>query len=373
MPWKVSTPLDERLSFVQAVMQAPPDSLSSLCREYGISRLTGYKWLARFRQGGGVALLDRDRTPHRQPARVADEVAAIICQLRREHPLWGARKLRHRLLLDDPAGPWPTWRTMHRIMRRHSLIPPPAAPPPAPCRFERATPNELWQMDLKGWFHIAGQGRCYPITLLDDHSRFCLGIGMAARETQAGVWQVLEQAFSRYGLPQAILTDHGPTFWGSSSDQGLCRFQIGLYKLGIRHYTGRPRHPQTQGKVERFHRTLQDEVLRRVRFRDHQDAQRHIDVWIDQYNSYRPHEALGGQVPAHCYRPSAIPYVGLPEITYPPGSILGRVNQQGMMRYRGRDFFISKALRGETVQLLPVSSQRHKVYFKELYIRSINV
>jgi transposase InsO family protein len=371
MPWKWSTPLDERLEFVQAALQSPPGCFSSICREHSISRRTGYKWLARFRQDGGSALVDRDRTPHQQPCRVSAEVAGQICQLRQEHPLWGARKLRHRLLLDDPGGPWPTWRTVHRVLRRHHLIPPPTAAPPPPRRFERAAPNELWQMDLKGWFHIAGQGRCYPITLLDDHSRFCLGIGMARHETQAAVWQFLEQAFDRYGLPQAILTDHGPTFWGSSSDQGLCRFQIQLYKLGVRHYTGRPRHPQTQGKIERFHRTLQDEVLHRIRFGDHQDAQRHIDVWIDQYNGYRPHEALGGQVPAHYYHPSEVPYVGIPEIVYPPGSILCRVNQQGMMRYRGKDFFISKALRGEMVQLLPVGSQRHKIYFKELYIRNI--
>jgi len=373
MPWNVSTPVDERFQFIQTVLDSPLLSFSLLCREFGISRQTGYKWLARYRQDGRAALWDQDRTPRDQPGRVADDVEAAICQLRRAQPTWGARKLRHRLLLDDPLRPWPSWRTVHRVLRRHQLVAPPAADPPPPRRFERAAPNELWQMDLKGWFHIAGQGRCYPITLLDDHSRFCLGIGMAPRETLAAVWKVLEQAFGRYGLPQAILTDHGTTFRGNSSDSGYSRFQIRLYKLGVRHYTGRPRHPQTQGKVERFHRTLQDEALRRLRFRDHQDAQHQIDAWIEQYNGYRPHEALGGQVPAHYYRPSTIPYIGFPEIVYPSDSILCRVNQQGMMRYRGRDFFVSKSLKGEAVLLQPLSAQRYKVYFKDLYLRSIKV
>jgi transposase InsO family protein len=372
MPWKVSTPVDERLYFVQTVQYAPVRSLSSICRKFGISRTTGYKWLLRYQEGGLAALYDQDRTPHYQPARTPNQIEDRICRLRRENPTWGARKIRHRLLLDDPEADWPAWRTIHRILMRHDLVdqPSPDESPP-PRRFERAAPNELWQMDIKGWFNIARQGRCYPITILDDHSRFCLGISAARRETKQTVWLLLEQTFRRYGLPQAILTDNGASFIGSSSDLGLSHFRIRLYKLGIKHYTGRPRHPQTQGKLERFHRTLKEDLLKRVHFQDHQDAQHRMDQWIDKYNHYRPHEALDGLVPAQRYQPSDRYFTGFPHITYPAGSLLCRVNKQGMIQFQGKGYFVSKTLKDETVRMVQKASRSYEIYFKELCIKKI--
>lgn len=372
MPWKVSTPVDKRFNFIQTVLHAPHGSLSSICQQFTISRTTGYKWLSRYQAGGLAALFDQDRTPHQQPTRTLDQIEDRICQLRRENPVWGARKIRHRLMLDDPEFFWPTWRTVHRVLLRHRLIESPVDDSQQSFkRFERASPNELWQMDIKGWFHISGQGRCHPITILDDHSRFCLGIGAAQRETQNTVWQVLEQAFLRYGLPLAILTDNGPTFVGTSSEIGLSVFKIRLFKLGVTHYTGRPRHPQTQGKIERFHRTLKEELLKRIPFRDHQDAQQQFENWIVRYNNYRPHEALSGQVPSSRYRHSCKSYQGMPDIIYPSDSLLRRVNAKGLISYCNRKHFISKALRGEMVQLRQSSSRARKIYFKDLYICSI--
>lgn len=374
MPWKVSTPVDERLYFVQVLLHAPDRSLSSVCREFDISRTTGYKWVLRYQEGGLTALYDQDHTPHSQPSRTPDQIEAQICRLRRENPTWGARKIRHRLLLDDPAVNWPTWRTIHRILLRHGLVDRPTqAEAPTPRRFERAAPNELWQMDVKGWFNIARQGRCYPITLLDDHSRFCLGISAAPRETKGAVWQLLEQAFRHYGLPQALLTDNGAAFVGSASDLGLSFLRIRLYKLGVKHYTGRPRHPQTQGKVERFHRTLKEDLLERIRFQDHLDAQHQIDRWVERYNHYRPHEALGGKVPARCYQSSDQRYSGFPDIIYPSGSLVCRVCGRGMIHFQGKEYFISKTLKYEAVRLLQKGTRTYEIYFKDIYIRKIMI
>ena len=255
---------------------------------------------------------------------------------------------------------------MTGILRRAGLLDGAAAPGQRPLqRFERAAPNELWQMDFKGHFPLLSRSRCHPLTVLDDHSRFSLVLKACADERGETVRSVLTSAFRRYGLPAAMLMDNGAP-WGSDHDHPFTAFSLWLIRLGIRVAHGRAYHPQTQGKDERFHRTLKFEVLRHFNFTTLEHCQREFDHFRERYNLVRPHDALGLATPASCYRPSPIPFPEhLPPVEYPPGLEVRKVQAEGWFTYRGRDFRVSKALRGFPVALRQVdlSDSRREVLF----------
>lgn len=249
MPWKAFSVIDTRREFVRLALSGEV-SVAALCRRHGISRQTGFTLLRRHREAGEAGLLDRSRRPHDSPARVPPAIAAQILALRTAHPAWGGRKLARRLrdlgLADVPAP-----STITEVLRRAGRIDPAEAARHAPfTRFERAAPNELWQIDFKG--HIpAGCGRCHPLTVLDDHSRYALGIAACAGETLAEVQARLTALFRRFGLPGAILCDNGSP-WGATGHTGRLAvqrtaFEVWLMRLGVATLHGRPRHPQTQG------------------------------------------------------------------------------------------------------------------------------
>jgi transposase InsO family protein len=349
MPWREVTRMSLREEFVKLAIQ-PGANRRELCRRFEIAAKTGYKWLQRYAAEGRSGLEDRSRRPRRSPKRTAADIEQRVIGLRREVlGSWGPRKLARRLLIE--GGPPLAPSTITGILRRSGLLNQ-TAPAPRPFqRFERAAPNELWQMDYKGHFPSVNGARCHPLTVLDDHSRFSLVLKACADEREQTVRAVLTEAFRRYGLPAAMLMDNGSP-WGSAGAQPFTAFSLWLIRLGIRVAHGRPYHPQTQGKDERFHRTLKFEVLRHFNFASLEHCQREFDAFRDRYNLRRPHDALGLDTPVTRYRPSPIPFPeSLPPIEYPDDLAVRRVQAEGWFSYRGRLFRVSKALRGLPVAL----------------------
>lgn len=360
MPWKAVSVIDSRREFVR-LASCGEVSVAALCRRFGISRQTGFMVLRRYRESGEAGLADRSRRPRNTPRRVAPQVEARILELRTAHPRWGGRKLARRLA-DLGLAEVPAPSTITEVLRRAGQLDPAQADRHRPfTRFERAAPNELWQIDFKG--HIAaGARRCHPLTVLDDHSRYALGIAACGGETLAEVQARLSALFRRYGLPGAILCDNGSP-WGAAGRTGRLAvqrtaFEVWLMRLGVATLHGRPRHPQTQGKDERFHRTLDIEVLQGRHFADLDECQAAFNAWRPIYNEQRPHEALGLAVPASRYRPSrlAFPEV-LPIPHYHATDLVRRVRPDGCFRLHGCMVGLSQAFAGLDIALRPTTRE----------------
>ena len=361
MPWKESTPMSERSEFVSFATREGVN-LSALCRQYGISRKTGYKWLRRLREQGWEGVIDRSRRPHRSPARTPAEVETLVCDLRSQHPVWGGRKLHHLLRRDGLARP-PAPSTITDILNRNGLLSPERRTQRAWQRFEELRPNALWQMDFKGHF-ATGEGRCHALTVLDDHSRFNICLAACTDERMETVQEQLTRVCQSYGLPDRMLMDNGSP-WGSDAAHPHTKLTAWLIRVGVTVSHGRPYHPQTQGKEERFHRTLDLEVLKtRPDWQSLAQVQDAFDRWRDVYNLRRPHEALGQAPPASRYAPSprAFPST-LPPIEYAPDDIVRRVQQKGLIHFRGHEFLVSRAFVGEPVALRAVDDGVWDVYY----------
>jgi transposase InsO family protein len=343
MSWDSKNTMELRLEFVQFATQQGANR-RALCRQYGISAKTGYKWIRRFEQGD-TALADQSRRPRSSPARTATELEAKVVDMREAHPAWGAAKIARRLS-DVGCVQTPSPSTVTRILHRHGLITAEASADASRWqRFEHAHPNDLWQMDFKGCIELDHGRRCLPLTVLDDHSRFDLALDACGRTPTRVVREHLRAVFRRYGLPLCINADNGPP-WGSPSKPGqLTELAVWLIRLGIRISYSRPRHPQTNGKDERFHRTLKAELLAGRHFRDLKSAQRAFDAWRRVYNYERPHQALGMATPISRYRPSARAYPErLAPIEYGEADAVVRVGTDGEVRFGGRRFKVSNAL-----------------------------
>ena len=363
MPWETKTTMSQRLEFIHLAGQEGAN-VRELCRRFGVSPPTAYKWLARHRADGDAGLADRSRRPRRSPDRTAAAVEAAVVALRQRHPAWGGRKLRRRLQ-DLGQAPVPAASTITAVLRRHGLLGPgPAAPGPY-RRFEAAAANDLWQMDFKGHFALGDGGRCHPLTVLDDHSRFALGLVACGHEQGPLVQRHLSDCFRRFGLPARLLCDNGPPWGDSQTLVRHTRLTVWLLRLGVGVSHGRPHHPQTQGKDERFHRSLTAEVLQGRRFADLPDCQRHFDAWRAVYNHERPHEALALRVPASRYRASPRPLPErLPEWEYDTTDAVRKVQADGTISFRGRDWLVGEAFRGERVAVRPTTRDGlWQVYF----------
>lgn len=364
MPWKENTRMSQRHEFV-ILANASAVNLSQLCGRFGISRKTGYKWRARFQSGDGQALAEQSRRPHHSPRRTLASIEAQVLALRAEHPAWGGRKLRARLLALGHSSV-PAASTISAILQRHQQLAPEAAAQHQRFRrFEHPEPNDLWQMDFKGHFATAA-GRCYPLTVLDDHSRFALALRACADEGRQTVQQALTTVFRRYGLPWRMTMDNGHP-WGVYL-RGRCRWTrltVWLLRLGVSVSHSRPFHPQTQGKDERFHRTLKVELLRAHAWRDLSECQTRFSAWRDQYNCERPHEALQMQVPAARYRVSTRPFPErLPAVEYPSDALVRRVQKTGLIYLQQRTIFVGEAFQGLDVALRPTTTDGlFEVYF----------
>ena len=346
MPWKESTRLSEREEFVaMARQQAIP--MSELCRRFGISRKTGYKWLSREDSH------DRSRRPLNSPTRTAADLEQRVVELRQRHPAWGGRKIS-RWLLDRGIETAPSPSTVTHILRRHDLLSPAVAGAGGRyTRFEHPRPNALWQMDFKGDVATAAQ-RCHPLTAVDDHSRYAVVLQALPGQARDGVQQALTRTFRTYGLPERMNMDNGQPWGSPSALHGVSRLTVWLIRLGVGISFSAPAHPQTNGKDERFHRSLKAEVLAGRYFENLSTIQHAFDRWRRLYNHERPHDALGLNVPATRYRPSPRPFPeALPAIEYSADDHVQMVGWNGEVRFRGRRWKVSNALQG-----LPIAFRR---------------
>ena len=364
MPWRLVDVQDQRVEFV--VRASRGESLSGLCREYEISRPTGYLWLQRFRDQGVAGIEEQSRRPHQSPHRTRAEIEARIVTLRRQRPDWGARKLA--VLLEREGLVLPVI-TVHRVLVRHDLVLDRESRRQAVGRFEREQPNQLWQMDFKG--QKGSSAAVGPLSVLDDHSRYLIALEQTGTTRSEAVRERLEGAFRSSGLPDALLMDHGVPWWNARSGNGWTKLMVWLMKQGVRcHFSG-VRHPQTQGKVERFHGSLE-------RARSRAGAEQWLTQgWLNnfrhEYNQLRPHEALGMRTPASLWRPSSRVYDPNPQPwDYGTGAELRKVGGQGHIYIGDRPWRVSQALASHTVRLERIE-QRVLVYFCRTLVQEIDL
>ena len=346
MAWEERTVEQMREEFARRVL-AQERSKAALCREYGISRPTGDKWIERFQAGQSMS--DRSRAPKTVPSRTPVELEEEIVQLRKLYPAIGAVKLR-RMMEDAGRTGLPCARTFNNIFRRHDLIGQEESAAATPIqRFQKSVPNEMWQADFKGHFRMKNGYRCHPLNILDDCSRYNLCIEALQNETFEAVKPVMERLFREYGLPFSFLCDNGNP-WGTAQSLGYSKFEVWLMELGILTLHGRPRHPQTQGKEERFNRSFTRECLKGKEFQDAVHAQGCFDEYRTFYNEIRPHFALDLDVPARHYQPSKKQFPDTIEVwEYGSEYKLCKVKETGFFNYNGQGFFLSEAFGGKTI------------------------
>jgi transposase InsO family protein len=351
MPWEEKSKMSSKLEFV-LLASAGGVNMSELCQRFQISRETGYKWLKRYASEGEQGLMEHSRRPLSCPGQCSPEVEREVLALRRQHPCWGGRKLR-RLLEQAGRANVPSPSTITEVLRRHGILNAEAGAgrPGALQRFEHEAPNDLWQMDFKGHFPLSSGARCHPLTLLDDHSRFSLCLRACEDERSATVQSWLIDVFRRYGLPSRMLMDNGAP-WGDAGNQPWTKLTAWIVRLGVGVSHGRPCHPQTQGKLERWHRTLKAEVLRDMSYRNLAHAQEAFDSWRVTYNTKRPHDSLGLAVPSDRYRPSGRSYPeSLPPIEYAPDVEVRKVQSKGLAHFKGYELSVGKAFEGDPIGL----------------------
>jgi transposase InsO family protein len=344
VPWQPKDLMDTKREFVALALQEGSNR-RELCRRFGISPKTGYALLRRHAEEGAVALQPRSRRPLRSPGRTVDAAVQAVLQVRQAHPAWGGRKIA-RWLRDRGHERVPAASTITAILRRHGLLDVGLSEQNTHWqRFEHAQPNALWQIDFKGHFDTA-RARCHALTLLDDHSRFNVLLHACADVKTQSVQPLLERAMRRYGLPVRINADNGAP-WGSPSQahHGLSELSVWLIRIGVRVSHSRPYHPQTNGKLERFHRSLERELLAGRSFLDLPHAQGAMSRWRVIYNHERPHEALQLATPASRFAASPRGFPDrLPPIEYAPDDEVKTVKWDGKVLWRGRRLKVSNAL-----------------------------
>jgi transposase InsO family protein len=370
MPWQESSIMNQRQEFV-AMAGQDGVSLAELCRRFGISRKTGYKWLGRA-AAGETTFRDRSRRPGSSPRSTLPAVEAAVLALREAHPAWGGRKLHQALLQQSLVQP-PAPSTITAILRRHGRLTPAVRPQRDYQRFEAAAPNDLWQIDFMGQPDLPS-GKVHPLTVPDDHSRFLLVLAACANERAGLVKALLTAAFCRYGRPRRILTDNGPP-WGTAGAGGLSALEVWWVQLGIAVSHGRPHHPQTQGKVERLHRTIWAEVVGIRELPDLPTAQHRFDAFRTLYNHQRPHAALDHAVPASRYRPSPRAFPDpLPPLVYGPEDVVRRVYDPGRISFRGQEVFLGHGLIGQPVAIRPTTHPgRFTVWYGPRQVATIDL
>jgi len=359
--------MEERIKFVILASRRGVN-ISSLCRDFGISRKTGYLWLRRYQESGSLtSVRELSRRPHhisnRTPLYDEHKVIAL-----RNHYGWGAKKLRELLLRE---GQDMKVVTINRILKRNGLIHPKDSHRPALKRFERKYPNELWQMDFKGDYRLSS-GRCYPLSILDDNSRFAIGLYPLKGQDTESVYSCLIEAFESYGLPDAMLMDHGVPWWGNSNHHGLTRLSVRLINQGVKLLFSGIGHPQTQGKVERFHRTLEHAVRHHGKPSTIAGFKELLDFFLNQYNNVRPHEALDMATPVERYQSSSKAYnPNPPEWEYPEGSVVEKLNTRGWLGKSRKRYFVSEALAEQKVRVEQIG-KKLIVSYRHMYIREID-
>jgi putative transposase len=365
MPWKEHGVMGERFRFVED-WESGDWSMAELCRFYGVTRATGYKWVYRYEAGGLEGLEDRSRAPHHHPNEVSQKMEELVIAIREKHPSWGAPKIRARLERDQPGQPIPAESTIGAILKRNGLTvarkPRRKSRPASEPLAHAGAPNAVWCADYKGWFRTADARRIDPLTISDAYSRYLFRCQALAAADYAHSKPVFEAAFREYGLPERLRTDNGAPF-GSNGESGLTGLSVWWIKLGIVPEHIAPGKPQQNGRHERMHRTLKQETASPPAS-NRRAQQERFDRFRREYNEERPHEALGQQTPASYYQPSSRSYPErLRPIEYPADWQKRRVSDGGQMRWLGESVFVAHALEGEFVGLEPVADDQWRVWF----------
>jgi transposase InsO family protein len=346
--------MDSRLCFVASCLRSEAP-ISSLCARHGISRKTGYKWLARYEALGAAGLQDRSSAPRSSVSWLSASVSDPILALRRARPSWGPHKLLARLSMDHPDRVWPAASTVGDLLAREGLVTPrqhrARAAGRSPIVLEPLHSNDSWSADFKGWFRTGDGVRCEPLTVTDNFSRYLLVSHAVPRPTFAEIKPLFIGAFREHGLPLSLRTDNGSPFASNRGLAGLTQFSVWLLKLNIWPDRIAPGRPDQNGRHERMHRTLNQDSAT-PRSADLASQQLRMDVWRADFNTQRPHEALGQRCPASIYQPSARPYSEvLSGWDYPSDHHKRRVNKDGYIKWQDQRLYLSEALRGEDVAL----------------------
>jgi transposase InsO family protein len=357
--------MEERLRFVFEYDQGER-SMTELCQRYGIARETGYVWVRRYREKGMAGMAERSRAARRHANQTSAEIEQMVLELRQAHMRWGPRKLKWVLEKNEPGRVWPAVSTIGTLLKREGLV-------VARRKRRRTTPyseplahadgpNRVWCADFKGWFRTRDGERIDPLTISDAHSRYLLKCQGVEKTDTARVMAIFEAAFREFGMPEAIRTDNGAPF-ASTALAGLSRLAVWWMKLGIVPERIEAGHPEQNGRHERLHRTLKQEVAQPPAA-NRREQQRAMERFRYDYNQVRPHEALGMQTPAAVYEPSAQSFPErLPEPEYPDPMQVLHVKSQGQFRWKKQDVFLSEVLWGEPIGLLPVDDRWFTVYF----------
>ena len=363
MPWRECKRMDERLRFVARLLDG--EKMAALCREFGISRPTGYKVFNRYKDLGLEGLLDRTRRPYRHANRLPFQVERTIVTLRQEHPTWGAVKIRAKLIRDFPMVPTPAKSTVHAVLDRHDLVEPrkrrryKAQGTPLSST---SSPNGLWCADFKGEFMLGNRQYCYPLTVTDYSSRFLLACEGLESTQSTFAFAVFERVFKEYGLPQAIRTDNGVPFASPNALFGLSRLSVWWLRLGINLERIKPGHPQQNGRHERLHLTLKKQATKPASYNFLQQ-QRRFDDFLEVYNCQRPHQALNGRYPAELYTPSPRAYRAPAPPEYPFHDRTVRVTQCGRICIGKRKINLSIVFAGQFVGIREVADRIWLVSF----------
>jgi putative transposase len=365
MPWQECSKVDERLKFVARLLEG--EKMAVLCREFDISRKTGYKIFSRYKDCGLEALTDRSRRPFRQGCRLPFQIENLILQLKREHPSWGAPKIREKIRRRHSEIQLPAISTVHAVLDRHGLV---SRPRRRRYRAEGTAlshpqrPNELWCADYKGEFMLADRRYCYPLTITDAASRYLLSCEALSSTKAQYAFTVFERVFKDFGLPQAIRTDNGVPFASANSLFGLSKLSVWWLRLGISIERIQPAHPEQNGRHERMHLTLKKEATHPAA-KNLLQQQGRFDHFIQEFNHERPHQALGMKYPAELYASSCRPYKGLGDLEYPFHDRTITVTCCGRICIGKRKINLSTVFAGQNVGIKEVSDKVWLVSFMQ--------
>jgi len=373
MPWKVTSAMEERRRFAAAKIAGEYESFAELCRAFGISRKTGYKWWARFEEGGLEALYDRSHRVRSHPFTTDPVMVEIIVAARKVHPTWGAPKL-HAWLKAKGYKP-PASSTIGEILRREGLIRPKKRRP-RPGEFHdglsaQDRPNAVWSADFKGWFKLKTGRKIYPLTITDGYSRFLIRCQALEHPDALASKEVFESAFGEFGLPEVLRTDNGTPFSGI---HGISALSVWWVRLGIKPERIQRGKPTQNGRHERMHRTLKADAIRSETVASSRFAQQRVfDGFRTTFNSERPHEALNMATPATIYVPSSRQYPrALQSPEYPGGWQVQRVRRDGSIRLGDKDITVSMTLRGEPVGIEYQEDGGCKIHYGPLHLASLS-
>jgi putative transposase len=369
MPWKEVNVMELRLQFVERTFQKEMN-FTDLCREYGISTKTGYKWKERFLEKGMSGLYDESRRPRSSPKELSEETVCELIRIKQTKQNWGPKKIRMIYVRNHKNEPIPAISTVTRILKKAGFVDKRKKkrivyPERIQNKIIAQRPNDIWTVDFKGWWYTQEQERCEPLTVRDDYSKFILSIKILEKGDNSCVRQEFDRLFKEYGLPKVIKSDNGPPFASTMGLMGLTRLSAWWMSLGIRLYRIDPGSPYQNGGHERMHLDMKKELENKISgsLKLHQAV---FDEWKKEFNEERPHEGLKMNTPAMVYEKSSVKYDGITDwLVYPEGFVSRRVNDRGYIEYKGRRIFITNALCGYNIGLKVINKQLLEVWFEK--------